>query len=795
VIAAAFVTNAFLYIVCFLIQKYKNKISFSLKQRIGYSISFIIAPVLSTLLLFFCTLFVRHFSYPDSNIGLLGSLSALLAICLLVLTVSQKMLNKKVFSIVEGEIHKPKKLGKVIMLCSISVLVLFLVEIFVCNWEQYRIVQNHLSTETLSLAQAKVTNGSINKNGNIQCGSGEVDIEFDNLAKKTDSLYLQMSGKYGLYNGTAEIQDDYNTYGYVGACNFDYVLYNNNAVSAAEIRLASRGNMRGFKLVFKNSSGFVINNITLNRTRGFVFQFPRFLLLSLLCILVSIIKCFNLVSVVYDRRKKIHKVAIAGALILCIALSTTILFASTPKGDRGLIAYTPKKDVTTMFDLNDWYAQQFDAFQKGQLNLDATPDQRLVSAANPYDSSLRDHFGIYWWADHAYYNGKYYSYFGVAPVIYIYYPIYFVTHEIPTRGLVSYLCTVLAILAIFGAMLELIRRYCKRVNLLLLVFGILAVVFVSPVIDMQTLNSAYTTCILSAILGLASMVYFSYRAYRSEKRLPRTLLLILDGISSILVIASKPTIILVGVALILPLLCSILFEKQRPFGSKAADVISFIIPTIVGGMLVMLYNYLRFDSPTQFGAIYQLTTNDISQNKIAFDKFFASIYHYFFENLDFSLTFPFVSFSSENLGNYGNFEFVQPCAGVFAFPLCWGLFMMRPAMKQNKDLVKRITAWSVIVSAILLAFIDFCIAGLSFRYVADIFFVLGALSLIFLLDINNISIQPCKNMHARLIYSLTMTALVSTIVIEFFLLFKNEGHTIADNSPIIYHYLEKMFFY
>ena len=77
------------------------------------------------------------------------------------------------------------------------------------------------------------------------------------------------------------------------------------------------------------------------------------------------------------------------------------------------------------------------AFANGTLYLDGDVDERLLSAENPYDRAERKDLGIgsYRW-DYAYYDGKIYVYFGVAPVILMYLPYYLITgtdlaHEIP----------------------------------------------------------------------------------------------------------------------------------------------------------------------------------------------------------------------------------------------------------------------------------------------------------------------------------------------------------------------------
>ena len=49
-----------------------------------------------------------------------------------------------------------------------------------------------------------------------------------------------------------------------------------------------------------------------------------------------------------------------------------------------------------------------------------------------YDNSAREEAGISYEWDHAFKDGKYYSYFGITPIVTLYYPMYWLTHKLPT---------------------------------------------------------------------------------------------------------------------------------------------------------------------------------------------------------------------------------------------------------------------------------------------------------------------------------------------------------------------------
>ena len=77
----------------------------------------------------------------------------------------------------------------------------------------------------------------------------------------------------------------------------------------------------------------------------------------------------------------------------------------------------------------DPYIQQFDAFKKGQLHLDWQVDEKLMALENPYDPEQRKGVDFLW--DRAYYDGKYYSYFGITPIVTVMYPFYLLSGILP----------------------------------------------------------------------------------------------------------------------------------------------------------------------------------------------------------------------------------------------------------------------------------------------------------------------------------------------------------------------------
>ncbi len=123
------------------------------------------------------------------------------------------------------------------------------------------------------------------------------------------------------------------------------------------------------------------------------------------------------------------------------------------------------------------YVQLFDAFQKGQLHIDMDAQAELIgSLENPLRPlAAREALGIGTYQpswDRALYEGKFYVYFGVAPVLLVYYPFYFLTGALPTDATLMGILSVAGIAFMTLLFLELLRRFAPNAPFLLVLLGV-----------------------------------------------------------------------------------------------------------------------------------------------------------------------------------------------------------------------------------------------------------------------------------------------------------------------------------
>ena len=149
------------------------------------------------------------------------------------------------------------------------------------------------------------------------------------------------------------------------------------------------------------------------------------------------------------------------AIILCV--STMFLYWMSYMGIHN-VEYPLNKVISSY----DPYIQQFDAFMKGQLHLDWQPDEKLLVLENPYDISARQDIDYLW--DRAFYNGKYYSYFGITPIVTIIYPFYFISGIIAAPLLIQFIYMLVFSIFFPKLLMLLFNKYGQQVSTKIKVF-------------------------------------------------------------------------------------------------------------------------------------------------------------------------------------------------------------------------------------------------------------------------------------------------------------------------------------
>ncbi len=503
-----------------------------------------------------------------------------------------------------------------------------------------------------------------------------------------------------------------------------------------EFTIQTYGTLQKVRITVSNiNSDVLLTSCSFRSELPLRFSDLRFLFLCSVAVLFAAVMIFKWYRCVYDRSSRIHRGCVAALVILCTLFP--LMFLDT---DAKLIDHEALNIRYT-----DPYVQMFDAFQDGRTWLDIQVDPAFEALEDKYDQSVRLDEGISWPWDRAYYNGKYYSYFGTAPVFVFYYPVYWLTGKLPAITHTSVFFGMLASLGLCGTILAFAKRFLKKVNLLSLLACLAAAVGCSGTYYLSTSTSFYCCAGLAGSAFLFFCIWAGIEAYGSQNPKCRYPLFVLSGIALALCAASRPTRA-VSALLLTPLFLAILLRKENSLKTKLCSAGAFLLPVLAGGIGLMAYNYVRFDSPLEFGAVYQLTVSDVEANTLYPTAIPFAILHYFFQLPNMTQVFPYFAPSKVLHAGYGKYIYSDASHGALFYPLILVGMIVLPfllyATRRRKDTPRslenprllRCSYYIMAVIALLVAWIDFCVAGVIYSYVADILPILTLLAVWVLLD-------------------------------------------------------------
>lgn len=514
------------------------------------------------------------------------------------------------------------------------------------------------------------------------------------------------------------------------------------------------------KLSFSNLEGVVeLRNLQINARPAFAFSVFRFLIVFLLLFVPALLYVQGLFFKNYDPTNKTHRYAAKTVVIFTLLLS--LFFVSCFLYGKDSIPY-PLEGAVRYYQP---YVQQFDAFMKGQLHLDVPVSDELLSLENPYDYLSRIDADPLW--DRAFYEGKYYSYFGLTPIFLVYFPYYFITGSLPSDSVVLSIFLFITAIFIPLCVLKWVDLHEKRrLPLSVVYFGaITAFIGSMMLLIARSVTPFYYIATLSASAFLSVFLYLLMKATECTRLRSRVILYALAGISYAAILHSRLNIALLAAFIVIPYLIFRVLKRREPtitpcssidapsegesptqatavllrirtfFASPKELFVSLLalgLPVLLGLVALLLLNYLRFGSLFEFGTSYQFTVSDVRYNELSLRDIFPAFYHYFLQNLEFSAFFPFFSIHRSALSDYGHYVYIDANFGLFSLPLFCSL-LLSPAVLflKNRTRYEKSLLLSLSIGLLTVALLDFSLGGVIFRYVADLT-VPAALASVFL---------------------------------------------------------------
>ena len=192
--------------------------------------------------------------------------------------------------------------------------------------------------------------------------------------------------------------------------------------STCYINLYPYGDVKDIKVKVSVEEGTVakINSISVNVPKPFSFKFFRFLILLVFMTLVYMIGGKSHIHNIFCERNNVKQVR---TIIVMSTLVIMLGFALVRINPACLNPYWPH---------HKQYQELAKSLVDGKVALPYKPTDELLQVKNPYDTSALMVKNIEYRMDYAFYQGKYYVYFGIIPEILFFLPFYLLTgKELP----------------------------------------------------------------------------------------------------------------------------------------------------------------------------------------------------------------------------------------------------------------------------------------------------------------------------------------------------------------------------
>ncbi len=616
--------------------------------------------------------------------------------------------------------------------------------------------------------------------------SHSVDFTWDDPQTALETASVTLTGG-GVVRAAFFVTDEASAYGYKQVYSVT-LLPGDGALGTCVATVHSEGVAGSLmiRLMPQNDDAFTVAQIAINLPVPFTWQPFRMALsfaaaLALLCALF-----LRGAGMAYQPEKISHRVIVvmplAGLMVFALVLAGWIA-PDTP-------LFTGITDKLAAQSRTDTYAVLYETLRSGRLSVPREPDDALSTLENPYDQTERVSKGIDFAFDYAYYDGEYYIYYGVAPVLTIYAPYHLLTGRVPTSRAATLLMGWLAIALIGWAVCALARRYLPGVNIWALALGGPVAVFASGAMFLLASADFYYLAELSFVCFAAGSIGFGLHASLQTRRWLRYTQYLLSGVCFALAAMSRPSAVLQVAAMLAPVFIALLIYERARF----ADAAAFLVPALLGVGALLWYNAARFGSIFDFGAAHQLTVADMRWQTLRWQEWPQALYHYLLEPLGWTNRFPYLTVSYHALPAAGRYVFALSSTGVLAYPVTWAIlfYPLAAARFPAKTLARerKLALFLPLLASLPLMLLSYNIAGAILRYTCDfrLFYALaGCLVAMALLT-------RADTPERRAIAAVCALLCVFSLLVGFGMLFDNERDYIAQYSPQIYYGLQRMFF-
>ncbi len=636
---------------------------------------------------------------------------------------------------------------------AVTLLVLsFLGELFVCNFHSFHLLGGSYETAPIDLTAETVTVAGGEADAPLTTKEGgTVTVTVTGLSQPVGTAHIKLALSEKANSATVKISAKDVTQAASWRSNVADGTVVKEDERSSYIVLDLSGDVSDLRFAVSAPKGatVTVESVTLNEKVPLRFSALRLVLFVLGCMAVYALVTFPSMKKTFGERPATLKNT-AMALTAVLVVAATVMTWVSMFDQTGAVSTGWENERG-----NQITQEIVDAFRAGQVHLLDTPSKELLEMENPYDWSARSALGVSAKWDHLLFEGKYYSYYGIAPVLLLY---------LPYNLLTGYYFPVAESILLFGGLgiifltllfLEFAKLFGKKIPNSMLIATLVILQLSSGVWYNFVYDNFYEIAQASGFMFTCAGFFFLLKSRLIGEGKVNHLHLTLATICLSWAVLCRPTLALY--CIVACIFIAFGFVKRRGEVKEALPnagaaqkkalrsaavkyLLAALTPFVLIGGIQVIYNVARFGNPLDFGIQYSLTINDFTRSQYHTDFVMIGIFNFLFAFPRIQPEFPYVASNFSTLSANG-YYFV---ANRNAIGLLWralpslGYLGVVPAWKSLTK-KERLGALCLLVPTCVIAplVIIFSIweSGYGVRYCCDFAWqlILGGAAVLYLL--------------------------------------------------------------
>lgn len=551
-----------------------------------------------------------------------------------------------------------KFLKKLSACVAVMFVIITAVSLCVMNFTPLNRLIGGYKEQSLDLSHADGANVTYNDDGTITLGEGYSELEFTGIDARVGSIGFDI--EFDDYSDGGKVYVDFadSTSSYYRT-NIARLSLDSESDNVMTCNFSGEVSSLRLEISLDNYKSATLKGITLNQSIS-ALHIAEIIILYLLIAAAAVIVIYVIANPSGARKKfsenRVNCTRIAVVITAAVmVLSVFATFTNIIKGwSTTYYSFTSQEG-------NQISKELVDAFEHHQVSLLEEPDEDLLKMDNPYEYAKRDTeigSGNFLW-DHCLYNGKYYSYYGIGPVLALFLPYHLITGYYFPCGWATLMFSLVGILFLTKIYLAVIDKKFRELPTNTVLAGLITLQMSSGIIFSAARPLFYELAISS---GFMCVTIGAYLLMTSNILWDGKLSYVRLGFASFFLgyaVLCRPTLAVYCIAALfffaggLKKALDGLEKKQktRTFFKYAAAA---LVPLGVIALGQMIYNYLRFDNPLDFGIQYSLTINDFTHSEFHWKYVLINMYAYLLNMPYFTpKTFTHLASSTERFGLNG----------------------------------------------------------------------------------------------------------------------------------------------